>query len=148
MKLFGRKKAAGLEPQAQEKQTKARNNKPPMFAAPGSPRAKGYAAEDLATAELLKRGYQIVERNYTTGFGEIDVIAQLDGVIYFVEVKSRDIHNYFFPATSITDNKRYQIAAVAKQWFATHGGERESSLLVAEVYMDDGEIILFQDFLL
>ena len=141
MKLFGRR---SKEENGDAKKT----GKHGLFVAGNSPRAKGFVGEDMATAELMKRGYHILDRNYTTSHGEIDIVAELDGVIYFVEVKSRDVHNYFFPATSITDNKRYQIAGVAKQWFAEHGGEKESSLLVAEVYMDDGEIILFQDFLL
>ncbi|MBR5430376.1 MAG: YraN family protein [Firmicutes bacterium] len=144
MKLFGRK---GNNEYADGEDKKPAGRKG-LLAAANSPRAKGYEGEDMATAELLKRGYQILDRNYTTLHGEIDIVAEKDGVIHFVEVKSRDVHNYFFPATSITDNKRYQIAGVARQWFAEHGGERESCLLVAEVYMDNGEIILFQDFLL
>ena len=143
MKLFGRKDKTNDTSGDNKK-----NKRPGLFTNENSPRAKGYVAEDMATAELLKRGYSILDRNYTTNSGEIDIVAELDGVIYFVEVKSRDVHNYFFPATSITDNKRYKIAGVARQWFAEHGGEKESSLLVAEVYMDNGEIILFQDFLL
>ena len=144
MKLFDRKDKKEKTADAAKK-TERRVG---LFTNENSPRAKGFKGEDMATAELLKRGYHILDRNYTTQYGEIDIVAELDGVVYFVEVKSRDVHNYFFPATSITDNKRYQIAGVAKQWFAEHGGERESSLLVAEVYMDNGEIILFQDFLL
>lgn len=143
MKLFGRKTKNDDSASAKKPERKVG-----LFVNEASPRAKGFKGEDMATAELLRRGYHILDRNYTTRHGEIDIVGELDGVIYFVEVKSRDVHNYFFPATSITDNKRYQIAAVAKQWFAEHGGEKESSLLVAEVYMDDGEIILFQDFLL
>lgn len=143
MKLFGRKEKSS-DTTADAKPEKRGG----LFVKEDSPRAKGFVGEDMATAELLKRGYHILDRNYTTRQGEIDIVAELEGVIYFVEVKSREVHNYFFPATSITDNKRYQIAAVAKQWFAEHGGEKDSSLLVAEVYMDNGEIILFQDFLL
>ena len=140
MKLFSRKTKDDNKPKKKKQGG--------LLVSENSPRAKGFVGEDMATAELLKRGYHILDRNYTTPHGEIDIVAEQDGVIYFVEVKSRDVHNYFFPSTSITDNKRYQIAGVAKQWFAEHGGEKESSLLVAEVYMDNGEIILFQDFLL
>lgn len=143
MKLFGRKAKSEAPAAGNEKKKRAG-----LLVSENSPRAKGYVGEDMATAELMKRGYHILDRNYTTPYGEIDIVAEQEGTIFFVEVKSRDVHNYFFPATSITDNKRHQIAGVAKQWLAQHGGEKPSCLLVAEVYMDNGEIILFQDFLL
>jgi len=43
---------------------------------------------DLAEAHLLKKGYQILRRNYETKLGEIDIIAQADETVVFVEVKT------------------------------------------------------------
>lgn len=51
-------------------------------------RKKGKEAEDRAIAYLRSKGYKIIERNYFTRFGEIDVIAQKGEVIVFIEVKS------------------------------------------------------------
>jgi len=51
-------------------------------------RAKGNIAEDKATAYLIDDGYQIVERNFYSRFGEIDIIALKNDVLHFVEVKS------------------------------------------------------------
>lgn len=49
---------------------------------------KGREAEDFACAFLEKNHYKILERNFNTRFGEIDIIAQKGGILHFVEVKS------------------------------------------------------------
>ena len=51
-------------------------------------RKKGNLAEDKAVDFLLDRGFKILERNYYSRFGEIDIIAFKDETIRFVEVKS------------------------------------------------------------
>ena len=51
-------------------------------------RAKGNIAEDKASEFLLGLGFTIVERNFYSRFGEIDIIAVKDDVLHFVEVKS------------------------------------------------------------
>ena len=48
----------------------------------------GQLGEDLACRFLVKQNFQIRERNYTVRLGEIDIIAEKNGVIHFVEVKS------------------------------------------------------------
>ena len=51
-------------------------------------RKKGSQAEEKAVDFLEKNGFAIVERNFYSRFGEIDIIASKDGVLHFVEVKS------------------------------------------------------------
>ncbi|MDQ7042584.1 MAG: YraN family protein [Sulfurimonas sp.] len=51
-------------------------------------RAKGNIAEDKACDFLGENGYEILERNFYSRFGEIDVIAFKENVLHFVEVKS------------------------------------------------------------
>jgi len=51
-------------------------------------RAKGNLAEDKACSFLLENGYIIVERNFYSRFGEIDIIATKETVLHFIEVKS------------------------------------------------------------
>ncbi len=52
-------------------------------------RSLGDRGEELAAAALKKQGYKILERNYRTPLGEIDLICQHRGVLVFVEVKTR-----------------------------------------------------------
>lgn len=51
-------------------------------------RAKGNLAEDRACKFLDENGFMLVERNFYSRFGEIDIIATKDEVLHFVEVKS------------------------------------------------------------
>lgn len=51
-------------------------------------RRKGSKGEDIACKILGSLGYTILVRNYTTAYGEIDIIASKDGVIHCIEVKS------------------------------------------------------------
>ena len=51
-------------------------------------RAKGNIAEDRASEFLLEKGFSVIERNFYSRFGEIDIIALKDEVLHFVEVKS------------------------------------------------------------
>ena len=51
-------------------------------------RAKGNEAEELAKNYLYDHGFSIVEKNFYSRFGEIDIIALKDEVLHFVEVKS------------------------------------------------------------
>ncbi len=51
-------------------------------------RAKGNIAEDKATIYLEENGYFVLERNFYSRFGEIDIIATKENVLHFIEVKS------------------------------------------------------------
>jgi len=51
-------------------------------------RAKGNKAEDLACNFLSENGFHIIERNFYSRFGEIDIIAIKDEILHFIEVKS------------------------------------------------------------
>ena len=51
-------------------------------------KAKGNIAEDKAVEFLLENGFFVVQRNYYSRFGEIDIIATKDEVLHFIEVKS------------------------------------------------------------
>jgi len=51
-------------------------------------RAKGNKAEDLACGFLDDNSFVVIERNFYSRFGEIDIIALKDGVLHFIEVKS------------------------------------------------------------
>ena len=66
-------------------------------------RSKGNKAEELACAFLYDKGFEIVERNFYSRFGEIDIIALKDGVLHFVEVKSGE--NYEVAIQNITKQK-------------------------------------------
>ena len=70
-------------------------------------RAKGNIAEDKACEFLYEKGFEIVERNFYSRFGEVDIIASKEGVLHFVEVKSGE--NYELAIQNITRSKLSKI---------------------------------------
>lgn len=108
----------------------------------------GNRGEDLAAAYLQKNKFRILARNWRKQFGEIDIIAEKDHVIYFVEVKSLSKQGYSRAADKVNNRKRHQIAKAAEAWFAETGKESLSTLLVAEVDLENETVCLTEDFLL
>lgn len=66
-------------------------------------KAKGNKAEDKAVGFLYDNGFSIIERNFYSRFGEIDIIASKDEVLHFVEVKSGE--DYELAIQNITPTK-------------------------------------------
>jgi len=66
----------------------------------------GKIAEDKAIKFLEENNFQIIERNFYTKFGEIDIIAKKKEILHFIEVKSGDS---FEPIYNITDRKLKKI---------------------------------------
>ena len=66
----------------------------------------GRQGEELTCKYLKKHGYRIVKRNYTTPFGEADIIANRDGTYCFVEVKARAGDGFGHPAEAVNEAKQ------------------------------------------
>ncbi len=79
-------------------------------------RAEGFAAEDIAAAYLQKHNCRILQRNYQIRFGEVDIIAEDDGDIIFVEVRKRG--SIIDAAASITPSKQKKLRAAAAHYLA------------------------------
>jgi len=76
---------------------------------------KGKESEDLACDYLKSKNYRIIERNFRTRRGEIDIIAEKDGVLIFVEVRSLR-KGLFNPIESIGRRKLERIIKAAKYY--------------------------------
>jgi putative endonuclease len=78
-----------------------------------SRKGAGKTAEDAAARYLRSSGYRILERNYSTPLGEIDIVA-LDGdVVCFVEVRSRSGDGFGGALEALTGRKQRQVARAA-----------------------------------
>ncbi len=80
----------------------------------------GRRGEALAVAELTRRGYQVVERNWYCQVGEVDVVARRDEVWYFFEVRTRRGRNFGTPEESITEAKQQRMIEVALTYLGEH----------------------------
>ena len=76
--------------------------------------------EDLAASFLQKKGYKIIERNFRKGYGEIDIIAVKNGILIFVEVKTRTSNNFGSPFEAITPWKLKSLVKTAQFYKNLH----------------------------
>jgi putative endonuclease len=76
----------------------------------------GRMGEDLACAELARRGYAIVARRYRRRGGELDIIARDGRTLVFVEVKARRGRTFGEGAEAVTGCKQRRIAKLARDY--------------------------------
>jgi putative endonuclease len=76
----------------------------------------GKTGESIAVGFLRSQGYRILEQNYRTGIGEIDIIARDRKTLVFVEVKARTSSRFGNPKSAVTPIKQRKISMVALQY--------------------------------
>jgi putative endonuclease len=77
----------------------------------------GRLGESLAAEHLERRGFAIIERNYRTRWGELDIVAFDGRALAFCEVKTRRLaHTGAAPLDAVRTNKRAQVRKMAGQW--------------------------------
>ena len=85
-------------------------------------RSLGARGEELAARHLEARGYQVVERNFRTRYGELDVVVRDSRFLVFCEVKTRIVRDgagasdVLGPFAAIGRRKQRQVRAMAREW--------------------------------
>ena len=69
--------------------------------------------ENLSAEYLINKGYIILNRNYFSRYGEIDIIASIDNILAFVEVKTRNETSIASPGSFVTYSKQQKIIKTA-----------------------------------
>lgn len=80
----------------------------------------GRAGEDRAVAYLIGDGYRILARNWRCPHGEIDVVAERDGTLVVVEVKTRRSDNYGHPFEAVDRRKAERLWRLSMAWLSAH----------------------------
>ena len=105
---------------------------------------KGASAESRAVELLIRRGYAIVERNFRSKAGELDVVAWHGDVLCFVEVRSRADGEHGHAAETVGPAKQRQVSRVAMSYIALRNPRfRRSRFDVVAITGD--QIDLIQD---
>jgi len=73
----------------------------------------GEKSESVTVDFLKKQGYRIIELNYRTKLGEIDIIAKQEKTLVFIEVKARKSSRFGRPELAVTPKKQRKISMVA-----------------------------------
>lgn len=79
----------------------------------GDDKQFGRQGEEIAGRFLARHGYKILERNYRTPVGELDIVAMDGGTLVFVEVKSRRSRSFGEPGDAVDARKRRQMGRAA-----------------------------------
>lgn len=104
----------------------------------GEAKLLGRWGEALAAEYLRRRGYRVVAAGYRSRFGEIDLIAEADKYIAFIEVKLRR-DDSFAPARAFVDaRKQNRIRTTAELYLAAHPTALQPRFDVAEIYAPQG----------
>lgn len=81
----------------------------------------GKEGEERAANYLIEQGYIILARNYRFGRAEVDIIAQIDQTLAFIEVKTRSNYAFGFPEESVGKTKQKLMARAASEYvYATN----------------------------
>ena len=103
----------------------------------------GKTGEDLACAELERRGYAIVARRYRCRGGELDIVARRAGTLVFVEVKAREGCEFGAAAEAVTPVKQRRLAHLAKDYVMRHHlGECSCRFDVVSIHFDTGRPVI------
>ncbi len=81
----------------------------------------GKLGEKIAERFLASRDFSILDRNYATPFGEIDLVAKQNGYTVFLEVKTRVSERFGPPLSSITEIKKKHIIRNCRFYLKRHG---------------------------
>lgn len=98
----------------------------------------GKRGEALAWNFLRKQGYSLLEKNYRTPFGEVDLIARKGKVLVFIEVKTRRDHRFGAPAEAVDWRKRQKLIQVAQNFLQEKGLENQAARFDILSIMWDG----------
>ncbi len=103
--------------------------------------AVGQRGEDLAADHLVGIGYRILERNFRCAAGEIDIVAEHQGTLVVVEVRTRRGAQFGTPAESITSHKAARLVALEKHYrMARTGLPQRSRIDVVSVELGRGSM--------
>ena len=97
----------------------------------------GNDGEKIAVKFLKSKKYIIHTTNYSNRYGEVDIIAEKDGVVAFIEVKTRKNSKFGRPSDFVTPQKQQRIVSVAQYYVYNNGITEDLRFDVIEVLTGD-----------
>lgn len=99
----------------------------------------GTWGETIAAEVLRRKGFAVIEKNYRSRYGEIDLIAEGQGMVVFAEVKLRKTALYGAAREFVNARKQERIKNTALLWLSEHETAAQPRFDVIEVYPPDGK---------
>lgn len=108
-----------------------------------SKRARGRWGEDVAARHYARAGYALLDRNWRSATGELDLVVERDGVIVFSEVKARRTEAFGPAAAAVTLDKQRRIRLLAIEWLRAN--ERSGTIRFDVVAVTGTTIEVIED---
>lgn len=102
----------------------------------------GDIGERIAARWLTRKGWRIVYRRFRNGRRDIDLVAQRDELVAFVEVKARKGSEFGDPVEAVNHRKQRELAKSAHVWIDRHGRTDEAYRFDVVGVLVDGERVL------
>lgn len=111
------------------------------------PVALGRLGEDRATAWYEAAGYEILERNWRTRLGEVDLVCRKAGLLVFCEVKARSSDQFGSPLEAVGTRKRQRLRRLAALYVARAPGAARTAQVRFDVAVSDaaGRLTVVED---
>ncbi len=101
----------------------------------------GKLGESLAERFFLEHRYLILNKNYRTPYGEIDLVVEKDGEIAFIEVKTRTGNEFGFGETSVNAQKLEHLVASAEHYMGVEPVDTENwHIDVLAIQMNENKV--------
>jgi putative endonuclease len=97
----------------------------------------GKKGEDLAADHLMKKGYRILKRNWRSGKNEVDIIAENNEYIVFVEVKTRSENFILDPGKAVSKEKQKILTLLADNYIKWFNVSKECRFDVIRIIKKD-----------
>ncbi len=102
----------------------------------------GRMGEEASVQKLVREGYRILERNYSCRSGEVDIIAEHEGHICFIEVKTRSPRSWNSPESAVTPEKQGRVIRAASYYLANFRTPSPARFDVISVMTDENAQIV------
>jgi putative endonuclease len=103
--------------------------------------ALGEVGERIAERWVARRGWRIVSRRFRSGHRDIDLVAEDEGTIVFIEVKARRGATFGGPVAAVNWRKQRELARSAKVWIDRHGRPTEAYRFDVIGVLMDGQLV-------
>jgi len=100
----------------------------------------GKKGEELAFKYLLKKKYKIIKRNYRFKHMEVDIIAEKDGLLVVVEVKTRQSDFMAGPEITVTKSKQKAIIKVANAYIETLETDPNTRFDIISIILNENQL--------
>jgi len=101
---------------------------------------KGNLGEEIAISHLLKRGYEIFDKNWRFKHLEIDIVAGINGILVIVEVKLRTSNAFGAPEEFVTKSKQKKLIKAAHHYIIENNIQTETRFDIISIIQNANEL--------